>query len=271
VPSESSPGTFPTDTSANDVPSITVGVSLKMYFGYEETLAWCEKVRLICLSSPPVMNGSVEVFVIPSYPVLDRAGRVFSGSPIGLGAQNLHWEDVGAYTGEVSGAMLAELGCRYVEIGHAERRRIFHETDDIVARKTVAALRNGLVPVICVGEPSTVSRDESLEWCLRQIDAALNQIANKPSSRVIVAYEPIWAIGAPEAAPPDHIKAICAGIRSALQAEVDFRVTLIYGGAAGPGLLSELRGCVDGLFLGRSVHAPAALELILGEVAALIS
>jgi triosephosphate isomerase len=236
-----------------------------MYFGYEETVAWCESVRRICLSSRAVLNGSVEVFVIPSFPVLDRARQLFSGTPIGLGAQNLHWEDVGPYTGEVSGAMLAELGCRYAEVGHAERRRIFKETDEVVAAKTEAALRNGLLPVICVGEPSRFSVEQSLPWCLKQIKSALSCSVDRQGSRVIAAYEPIWAIGASEPAPADHIQAMCMGIRSELDNKLDFKVTLIYGGAAGPGLLRHLRGCIDGLFLGRSAHDPEALATILEE------
>jgi triosephosphate isomerase len=163
--------------------------------------------------------------------------------------------------------MLAELGCRYVEVGHAERRRIFKETDEVVAAKTEAALRNGLVPVVCVGEPSPFSLAQSLEWCLEQIDSALSRTVDRPG-RVIVAYEPVWAIGAAEPALPGHIQAMCTGIRTALQAKPDLNVTLIYGGAAGPGLLSELRANIDGLFLGRSVHSPAALGLVLGEVSA---
>jgi len=245
---------------------VTIGVSLKMYLGYDQTLAWCARVKEISRAHPSVTTGAVELFVLPSYPVLSRAGELFAGTSVGLGAQNLHWEDAGPFTGEVSGAMLAEMGCGYVEVGHAERRRAFGETDDVVADKAEAALRNGLVPVICIGEPDHRLLDRSLEHCVHQLESALSRSEPIKVSRVIVAYEPVWAIGASQPAPTEHIRAICAGLRAFLQDLPGFDATLIYGGTAGPGLLSELRGCVDGLFLGRSVHDPNALGLVLNEV-----
>jgi len=244
-------------------PVVTIGVSLKMYFGYEQTVSWCEAVRDIGLAHPAVTSGSVELFVVPSYPVLARARDLFVGTKVGLGAQNLHWEDLGPFTGEVSGSMLAEMGCRYVEVGHAERRRMFGETDDIVAAKTAAALRNGLVPIICVGEPEPRPATESLQICLEQIESALSRSAGQ--RLVIVAYEPVWAIGTPEPAPPDHIRAVCVGLGAVLQDKPNLMAVIIYGGAAGQGLLGFLEDCVDGLFLGRSVHDPAALSAVLDE------
>lgn len=249
---------------------ITVGVSLKMYFGYEETLQWCAGVREICVRHPAVTSDLVELFVIPSYPVLTRVSEVLADTAIGLGAQDLFWQDRGPFTGEVSGAMLAEVGCRYVEVGHAERRRLFGDTDEIVACKTSAALRNGLVPLICIGEAEPVPADEALGTCIGQLDSALSRWSDPVAgNRVIVAYEPIWAIGAPEPAPADHIGAVCAGLKEALSSRSDLESSTIYGGSAGPGLLLALRGRVDGLFLGRSAHDPAGLGAVLSEVLAL--
>jgi triosephosphate isomerase len=236
-----------------------------MYFGYTQTVAWCETVREVVLSHPAIVNGSVELFVIPAYPVLARAKAIFAGTRVELGAQNLHWEDSGPFTGEVSGSMLAELGCRYVEVGHAERRQIFGESDDVVAAKTRAALRNGLIPIICVGEFTRRSSDESIQSCHQQIESALSGSDAASAGPVIIAYEPIWAIGASEAAPTDHIEAVCKGIKAALRLQPAFSATVIYGGAAGPGLLSRLRGSIDGLFLGRSAHEPSGLVDVLGE------
>jgi triosephosphate isomerase len=244
-------------------PPVTIGVSLKMYFGFEQTIGWCEAVRDISLTHPAVTSGSVELFVIPSFPVLSRASELLAGTKVGLGAQNLHWDDFGPFTGEVSGTMLAEMGCSYVEIGHAERRRLFGETNDIVAAKTAAALRNDLVPIICVGEPEPRPKAETLRFCMDQIGSALS--GSRGTKRVIVAYEPVWAIGAPQPAPPDHIRTICAGLVEALNDRPDLIPTVIYGGAAGSGLLSVSKGCLNGLFLGRSSHDPAGLAAVLDE------
>lgn len=237
-----------------------------MYFGYEETVRWCQAVRGISLSHQAITGGAVELFVIPSYPVLSKAREVFQGTNVGLGAQNLHWRDSGPFTGEVSGAMLAEMGCRYVEVGHAERRRMFGETDDIVAAKTAAALRNGLVPIICIGEATHVSAPESLKLCKEQIASAVSLCEGQ--SRIIAAYEPVWAIGAPNPASPDHIRRVCRGLAEALNARSDLVASVIYGGAAGRGLLISLKGCVDGLFLGRSAHDPQTLTEVFDEVLA---
>jgi triosephosphate isomerase len=249
--------------------AITIGISLKMYFGYAQTVAWCEKVKEISAAHPAVTSGAVELFVIPSFPALSRARELLAGTRIGLGAQNLHWEDDGPFTGEVSGSMLAEIGCRYVEVGHAERRRMFGETDDVVAAKTEASQRNGLIPVICIGEPEPLRPDQAVKTCVSQLDAALSRLDREAGGRIIVAYEPVWAIGAREPAPPDHIEAICDALRQALRAERSFESEIIYGGTAGAGLLGVLHHSVDGLFLGRSAHDPSVLETVLDEATAL--
>ncbi len=247
-------------------PSVTVGVGLKMYLGYDRTLAWCQAVKQLGLSHPALVTGSVELFVLPSHPVLCQARKIFAGTGVGLGAQNLHWEDAGAFTGEVSGPMLAELGCQYVEVGHAERRRMFAETEEVVALKTEAAMRNGLVPVVCVGESEHCSDGAALRVCIAQLESALSLCPREPpGGRVIVAYEPVWAIGAEDPAPPGHIVTVCSGLKRALSARTEHASTVIYGGSARPGLLGSLLGSVDGLFLGRSAHDPGALEAVLSE------
>ncbi|GAP58956.1 triosephosphate isomerase [Arthrobacter sp. Hiyo1] len=116
-----------------------IGVSLKMYFGYERTLEYCREVASIADAHPAVRSGEVELFVLPAFPVLADAGRLLETSGAGTGAQDIFWEDEGAYTGEVSGKMVAEIGGSYVEIGHAERRRIFGEDHRVIGLKTAAA------------------------------------------------------------------------------------------------------------------------------------
>jgi triosephosphate isomerase len=247
-----------------------IGVSLKMYFGYERTLEYCREVASIAAAHPAVRSGEVELFVLPAFPVLADAGRLLETSGAGTGAQDIFWEDEGAYTGEVSGKMVAEIGGSYVENGHAERRRIFGEDHRVIGLKTAAAYRNGLTPVLCVGELNSGSAEEAIAHCSAEIDAALKRAQSLgPAGRTIVAYEPQWAIGAPEPATPEYISAVVRGLDEHLRSlpgQAGSRV--IYGGSAGPGLISQLDMSVAGLFLGRFAHDPEALKTILDEAAA---
>jgi len=246
---------------------VSVGVSLKMYFGQAEARRWFAQVAELAAGHPAVAGGAVECFVIPTYLQVLPAVEVFSGTPVAVGAQDVATEDSGAFTGEVSGRELAEVGVRLAEVGHAERRRLFGETEAVVAQKAAAALRNGLTPVLCLGEVERVEATDAAAEVVRQLHAAL---ADAPAGRVIVAYEPVWAIGAPEPAPVEHIAAVAPALRAFVDALPDRDgSTVIYGGSAGPGLLAALDGAVDGLFLGRFAHDPAAIAAVLDEAAAL--
>jgi triosephosphate isomerase len=244
-----------------------LGVSLKLYFGHQETLDWCRQVADMARGHRALQDGGVKLFVLPSFQALVPAAEILANTPVTIGAQDLHWEDRGAFTGEVSGAALAEAGCRYVEVGHAERRRIFGEDDSVVAAKTAAALRNNLVPVICVGESEKGAAAEAAAFCIAQLQSALGatEITDVP---VVVAYEPVWAIGAEHPASPQHISAVCTLLREWLSSQNRFaQWSVIYGGSAGPGLLTELGSDVDGLFLGRFAHKVEALSDIISEAA----
>ena len=243
---------------------VTVGVSLKMYFGPERAREWFGRVAELARAHPAVRSGRVQLFVAPSFVSIPAALAAFEGTGVTVGAQDLFWEDGGAFTGEVSGAELAELGVGVVEVGHAERRRLFGETDAVVALKTAAALRNGVTPVLCVGEATGSSAASATAETLAQLDAAL---AGAPDGRVIVAYEPVWAIGAKRPAASAYIAEVCSAL-SAWVGDARPGSTVIYGGSAGPGLLTELGGSVDGLFLGRFAHDVAALSAVLDEAAA---
>lgn len=244
-----------------NTPTVTLGVSLKMYFGYQQTLAWSRTVAALLRDHPQVRSGAIEVFVIPSFPMLPAVVDIFEGLAH-VGAQDLCWEDHGAWTGEVSPAVLTELGCRVAEIGHAERRRHFGETDQQIADKTTAAWRNGLTPVLCLGETHQGSVAQAVEVCTEQLRAAVAPAAEAGmSGDLILAYEPQWAIGAAEPAPPAYIGEVCRQLRQP-------GVRVIYGGSAKPGLLSKLGNQVDGLFLGRFAHDPQAFASILDEAAA---
>jgi triosephosphate isomerase len=231
--------------------ALTIGISLKMYFGRARTVEWCGAVARITRSHPAITEERARLVVLPSHPYLLEAGAVFASTPVRIGGQDLFWEDEGAFTGEVSGAQLRELGCDYVEIGHAERRRIFGEDDEIIAAKTAAAFRNGLTPIVCVGEQRRSTVEAAVAECVAQL---------RSSGPVVVAYEPVWAIGADEPASPGYIAAVCRALRSHVSGPV------IYGGSAKPGLLTQLGDGVDGLFLGRFAHDPSAVAAILDEV-----
>lgn len=232
-----------------------VGVSLKAYFGHAETLEWAAAVAEFA-SKPAIADGSVELFVIPSFPELAEVRRILDGTPIRLGAQDVFWEDRGPYTGEVTADQLAELGVSIVEVGHAERRRLFHETDEVVAAKCAAASRHSIQPLLCIGERVRGTEREAVSESAAQLAAA-----NAPDA--LVAWEPMWAIGAERPAEPEYIHAVCDGLRESLGGR-----RLLYGGSAGPGLIAELARSVDGLFLGRFAHDVAALADVIDEAAA---
>jgi len=248
---------------------VSVGVSLKMYFGHRQARDWFARVAEIARTHPAVIGGDVELFVIPTYLQVLPAVDAFAGTRVLVGAQDAAAEDSGAFTGEVSPAELAEVGVEVVEVGHAERRRLFGETEDVVAAKTKAALRNGLVPVLCLGETARAGADVAASEVIAQLQSAL---AGAPAGRVLVAYEPVWAIGAPEPAPAQHIRAVAGALQAAV-ATMPGRAGsgVIYGGSAKPGLLGTLGDSVDGLFLGRFAHDPGALATVLDEAAELAS
>ncbi|MDQ0819631.1 triosephosphate isomerase [Arthrobacter sp. V4I6] len=250
-------------------PRAIIGVSLKMYFGHERTLDWCRGVAGIAVDHPAVRSGEIELFALPAHPVLAEAARILGAAGAASGAQDIFWEDEGAFTGEVGGKIIAEVGGRFAEVGHAERRRIFGEDDDVIGLKTAAAYRNGLTPVLCVGEPGHGTAADAVRHCIREIDAVLNRAESLgQSGRTIVAYEPQWAIGAAEPATPSFISDVIRGLDAHLRSrtgQADSRV--IYGGSAGPGLIGQLDPAVAGLFLGRFAHDPKALRTILDETA----
>ena len=246
---------------------VTIGVSLKMYFGHAEATTWFARVADAVSGHPGIASGAVRLIVIPTYLQVLPALEAFSASRVLVGAQDVAAADSGAYTGEVSAAELAEVGARVAEIGHAERRRLFGESDETVAAKASAALRNGLTPLLCVGEVEHVAGSEAISETVAQLDAGL---AGAADGAVVVAYEPAWAIGAASPAPLEHIATVCAGLRAAIEARPGRTGSaVIYGGSAGPGLLTALGDAVDGLFLGRFAHDVGALVDVLDEASVL--
>ena len=245
-----------------------------MYFSHARTLAWCRKAVEVSSSHPAVVGGRVELFLLPGFlSVAEVAQQLKSaGACWSAGAQDVCFADDGPYTGEVSAAQLAEVGARLVEVGHAERRRLFGEDDTVVAAKTATILRHGLVPVLCIGENDHVDPAAAVDICLAQITSALGPArAAGCFGRIVVAYEPVWAIGASKPADVEHIVGVCGPLRAALAADPDYSGDVIYGGSAGPGLLRKIGEHVDGLFLGRFAHDPHAIKGILDDIWAVSS
>ncbi|KAI1770690.1 Triosephosphate isomerase [Hypoxylon cercidicola] len=250
-----------------------VGVSTKMYFSAARTKQYVQDLLQIIStstsssSSPSDLLSRLDVFIIPDHVTLASVVSQLDGTGILTGAQDAFHEDAGAFTGEVSPAVLAEVGCRVVELGHAERRRIFGETDADTARKAAAAARNGLVPLVCIGERARGEAATAAGECRVQVEAVLASVPD--DAEVVLAYEPVWAIGAAEPAGADHVVAVARQIR-ALECVRRRRgaTRILYGGSAGPGLFEKLKDGVDGLFLGRFAHDPAQFYRTILEVAA---
>lgn len=246
---------------------VTVGVSLKTYFGHERARAWFDDVAARVRTHDAVTSGAVELFITPTYLQVLPALAAFDGTPVRIGAQDVSSEEPGAFTGEVTAAELAEVGATIAEIGHAERRRLFGETDQVTAAKTRAALRSGLTPLLCIGE---TERQEPADAAIVAVAQLRSALEDADAGAVIVAYEPVWAIGASEPAGHEHIRVVTAALRAAVNEDpARAGSVVIYGGAAGPGLLTELGDAVDGVFLGRFAHDPNALVAVLDEAAEL--
>jgi triosephosphate isomerase len=187
---------------------------------------------------------AAEVVVLPPFTALRSVQTLVTGDKldVGYGAQDLSAEDSGAYTGEISGIMLAAMACEYVVVGHSERRALHGEDDALVARKVQAALRHGLVPILCVGEGLDVRRaGEHVAHCTTQLDAALEGLtaeqltAPGEGTGIVIAYEPVWAIGTGEVATPEDAQEVCGALRSRLAErfgpETAAVVRILYGGS----------------------------------------
>ncbi|MBU8868037.1 triose-phosphate isomerase family protein [Paenarthrobacter aromaticivorans] len=246
--------------------ALFIGVSTKMYMGYAQSLAWLEQLLAEVDARPALAAGRVVPFVIPSFPVLPTASAMLQGSPMVLGAQNCGWSD-GPWTGEVSPSMLAELGVGLVEIGHAERRRYFAEDDAMVALKVRAAVDAGLTPLLCVGEGVVAEPEDAAGTVFRQVKAAVSGDWSV-ASQLVIAYEPVWAIGAAEPASAAYVSQVVAALRVLLTAHGLEELPIIYGGSAKPGLLPRVDG-VSGLFLGRFAHDATNFGRVLDEALSL--
>ena len=207
----------------------------KMHLTHLEAIGLVQKLAF-SLTEPQLEDA--EVVVVPPFTALRSVQTLVAGDKleIGYGAQDVSAQDSGAYTGEVSGAMLAALACRYVLVGHSERRTLHGEDDAVVAAKVQAALRHGLVPLLCVGEGLDVRRAGThVAHCTDQLDRALDGVPTEQLQDLVVAYEPVWAIGTGEVATPDDAQEVCAALRARLAerhgADTGSGVRILYGGS----------------------------------------
>ena len=211
----------------------------------------------------------VEVLLIPPFTSLERAGRLLAGTGISLGAQDVYHADEGAYTGEVSPRMLMACGCSYVIVGHSERRALFHEDDTVVNRKLRAAVSADLSPILCVGETLDEHRAEKVEEKItRQLSADLAGVGRDELSHVVIAYEPIWAIGTGETATPEEAQGTIKMIRDWIEENYDASaaegIRILYGGSVKPENAASLlsQPDIDGALVGGASLNPDSFAQI---------
>ncbi len=198
-----------------------------------------------------------EIGVCPPFPYLKLASGLLKGSNIGLGAQNMGWETQGAFTGEVSPVMLVDCGCKYVILGHSERRQYIKETDDLINKKLQLALKSGLSPIVCIGETlEERERDETEKVVEKQIEGCLKELTSAQMADVTLAYEPVWAIGTGKTATPEQAQSVHRLIRDWLSKRFEpsaaRKVRIQYGGSVKPENARELlsQPDIDGALVG---------------------
>jgi triosephosphate isomerase len=234
-----------------------------MHKNVAEAVAFAEKFR-------PLLEGheGSEVLIAPPFPALDALGRALAGSDVALAAQNVNAAEKGAFTGEVAPGMLRDLGCRYGIVGHSERRALYAETSSIVSHKASALLAHGVRPIVCVGE--TLPEREAgnaLQVVGEQLMASLAEIPAGSGEEVVVAYEPVWAIGTGRTATPEIAQEVHAHIRERLQARfgaVGDNIRIQYGGSVKPDNVDELMAQpdIDGALVGGASLDPESFARI---------
>lgn len=236
----------------------------KMFKTTKEAKAFAKEFKSIYKPS------DVRVAIAAPYTQLETLVKAFKGTGIGVGAQNMHWEDNGAFTGEISAPMLKEIGVDYCIIGHSERRQYFKETDTTVNKKIKKALSVGILPILCVGESlKTREAKDQNAFVEKQIVADFKGISKEDAVKITVAYEPIWAIGTGKTATPAQAQQMCSHIRKVLKKlygeDVAEEITIQYGGSVKPANATELmnQDDIDGALVGgASLKAADFLEII---------
>jgi triosephosphate isomerase len=234
-----------------------VAANWKMHKTATEATEFCDELL------PRVEGLATEIVICPPFLALPAVVEATKGGPVQVAAQNMHYEQSGAYTGEVSPAMLLDAGATAVVLGHSERRQLFGETDEALSRKVPAALEAGLTPILCVGETEDErERDETDRILRRQIDAGLSRVERGRLADVVIAYEPIWAIGTGRTASPEQAEDACGFVRSLIAARDEAAgagVRIQYGGSVKPANATDLLGReeIDGALVGGASLDPS--------------
>ena len=201
--------------------------------------------------------ADVDIMIAPPFTALESVSRVIKNSPVALGAQNLYWEDEGAYTGEISAPMLKSAGCQYAIIGHSERRQYFGETDKTVNQKIQAAIQVGLKPVFCIGETEQEREaEQTLSVLDKQVRKGLERLLPEQLDTLIIAYEPVWAIGTGKTATEDQAQEVHQFIRSLIEKsfgnDLSKSIRILYGGSVKPDNILNLMAMpdIDGALVG---------------------
>ena len=243
----------------------------KLNFDHQQAAHFVQKLSWT-LDDAKHDYDAVEVTLLPPFTDLRSVQTLVDGDKLGFhyGAQDLSQHDSGAYTGEVSGAMLAKLGCRYVVVGHSERRQYHHEDDTVVNAKVLAALRNGLTPILCVGEGLDIRKDlKHVPHCELQIDRDLAGVTAEQAASIVIAYEPVWAIGTGEVATPADAQEVCQAIRTRLaasySADLAAGLRILYGGSVKAANVAAIMAQpdVDGALVGGASIDPAEFASIV--------
>jgi triosephosphate isomerase (TIM) len=228
----------------------------KMHENHFEAIALVQKLAFTLNDKD---FKSTDVTVLPPFTALRSVQTLIDADKLKLtyGAQDVSQHDKGAYTGDVSGPMLAKLGCSYVVVGHSERRQYHGESDELVNAKAHACLRNKLTPIVCVGEPLAIRQAGThIEYTVGQINGSLAKIPAEEVAKLVIAYEPVWAIGTGEVATPEDAQEVCAAIRGRISAihdaETAVSVRILYGGSVKPGNIAPIMAQpdVDGALVG---------------------
>lgn len=236
----------------------------KMNKGINETRELLTEIKNMDL------GHKVEVVVCPPFTSLSEASNILKSTEIGLGSQNMHWEDKGAYTGEISAHMLKEIGCKYVIIGHSERRQYFGETDETVNLKVKTALKNKLIPIVCVGENIEQRKNGETEAVVsEQVRKGVAGLTQEEIENIVIAYEPIWAIGTGISSKGEDANDVAKLIRDVLKDifndKVSESIRIQYGGSVNPGNIREYMNQteIDGALVGgASLKADDFIKLI---------
>lgn len=252
-------------------PRYWVGTSWKMNKTLAEAQAFAEGLK----EAEVRRDSRIQRFIVPPFTAVREVKAMLAQTSVKVGAQNMHWDDAGAWTGEISAPMLKDCGLDLVELGHSERREFFGETDETVGLKVAAALRHGLTPLICIGETLSEREAGKADDVLkRQVEGALSRVKGTTGSAdILLAYEPVWAIGAKGIpATADYADARQARIAEIAAASLGRAVPVLYGGSVNPQNCEELITMphIDGLFIGRSAWDVAGYLDILSRCAKVV-